>query len=98
MAIKNNMNKVYAARSQRIQFYQDLHYQKVVEVGMDKAQQETRKKRIDILLERGIRKGVEVVAHNGEKLPVCAIQMNGMLLLENFDEIDPLTMQGGHHE
>ncbi|MFA7319587.1 MAG: hypothetical protein WC022_03275 [Parcubacteria group bacterium] len=84
-----NRDKV---RSQAIQYRQQVHYGRVEEVGRDRQKKEERANRIDILVQKGISKEVGLRMSGGITVPIRQITMQGIIVLDNNDEIDPLNL------
>jgi hypothetical protein len=70
-------------------FLRDLHYKNVVEVGSNKEEEERRKKRYDIIVRRKFKKG-EMLSVGDKEVRIKLIRRNGIIILENWDEIDPI--------
>ena len=78
-------------KRQRGDFARDLHYANVVAVGLTKAELEKRRKRLDAIVEKGLKKG-KIVLTRGRKREIMSIDTSGMLTLENWETIDPLSL------
>ncbi|MFZ2153685.1 MAG: hypothetical protein WAV16_00445 [Candidatus Moraniibacteriota bacterium] len=79
---------------QRLNFVRELHYSRVEEVGNEKKRFEIRKRRLDIIVERGIGQNgkKEIQLPNGAVVSFRFIREDGIIILDNWDEIDVLRI------
>ena len=90
--MKRGCQNRYKMRSQAIQYRQQIHYERVEEVARDSQKKEERAKRINILVQKGISKKAGIKIPGGITVPIRQITMQGMIVLDNYDEIDPLNL------
>ncbi len=79
-------------KEQLCRFASDCPFQNVEEVGAQKAELEKRKKRLDFIVENKITKGYEFGKINNQIVCVRCIEADGMIMLDNWDRIDPLDL------
>jgi hypothetical protein len=79
-------------KKQRFEFVRGLHYDRVAEVGKDKAEKERREKRFDIIVTRNIKKGGTIILCDEIAYTVKSIAENGIITLNDWREIDPLNL------
>lgn len=90
--MKRGSQNRYKMRSQAIQYRQETHYERVQAIGMESLHREQRTKRIDVLVKKGISKKTGLKMPGGITVPIRSITMQGIIVLYNFDEIDPLDL------
>lgn len=79
-------------KSQRILYRQDIHYERVQEVGMDRRKKEQRAKRFDIIVKHNISRTSGIEMPGGITIPIKYITPDGMIVLDNHDRIDPIAL------
>ena len=78
--------------SQRFDFVRGLHYDDVERVAKGKMGAEKRRKRIDIIVRMNIKSNKEFELPDGTKVLVKFISPDGLITLDNWDEIDVLLI------
>ena len=91
--MKRGSSNLAKLQQQKGAFAGDLHYKQVAEVAKNSIKEKQRKGRIDILVKRGIRKGSKIKLHDGLVATVLSIDIDGMIMLDNWDKIDPLDLE-----
>ena len=90
--MKRGSQNLEKLRSQKILDRQEIHYERVQEVSMSFLKNEVRAKRLDIIIEKGISKTSGMMFPGGIAIPIRHITMERMIVLDNYDEIDPLNL------
>jgi len=78
--------------SQKLNFVRGLHYDDVERVAKNKIEGEKRRKRLDIIAKMNIRKNKGLEMPGGIKIPFKFIKSDGLIVLDNLDEIDVLLI------
>lgn len=79
-------------KSQRFNYGRGLHYEDVENVAKEKAKEEKRRRRLDIIVRMNIKRDKELELPDGTKVFVKSISPDGLLTLDNWDEIDVLLI------
>ncbi|AKM84352.1 TPA: hypothetical protein DCZ46_03320 [Candidatus Campbellbacteria bacterium] len=81
-----------AVKAQRANFAREWHYANVENIAKEQIDKEKRSKRFDIIFDKKIKKGEEINLGDGIKALVRSVGSDGIIILENWDEIDPLDL------
>ena len=81
-----------ALKAQRAHFAREWHYSNVERNAREQVDKEKRSKRFDVIYNKKIKKGEEIDLGEGIKALVRSIGSDGIITLENWDEIDPLDL------
>ncbi|OGD68744.1 hypothetical protein A2996_00785 [Candidatus Campbellbacteria bacterium RIFCSPLOWO2_01_FULL_34_15] len=81
-----------ALNAQRANFAREWHYANVERNAKEQIDKEKRSKRFDIIFNKKIKKGEEINLRDGIKALVRSVGSDGIIILENWDEIDPLDL------
>lgn len=83
--LQANTDKV---NNQKIRYMQDLHYGHVESAGVRQLKAKEQAERLKVVEEKGFRKS-KCVTIRGIERRIKFIATNGMLVLENWKEVDP---------
>lgn len=78
--------------SQKLNIVRTLHYDDVERVAKSQIGAKERRKRIDIIVKMNIKKGENFELPDGVKIFVKSIKSDGIIILDNLDEIDVLLI------
>lgn len=78
--------------SQRMNYVRDLHYGDVDRVAKSQIGAKERRRRIDIIVKMNIKKDKSFELPNGVEVLVRSIKSDGIIILDNWDEIDVLLI------
>lgn len=81
-----------ALKAQRANLAREWHYTNVENIAKEKIDKEKRSKRFDVIFNKKIKKGEEIDLGDGIKVLVRSIGSDGIITLENWDQIDPLYL------
>jgi hypothetical protein len=81
-----------ALKAQKAHFAREWHYANVERNAKEQIDKEKRSKRFDIIFNKKIKKGGEIDLGNDIKVIVRSVGSDGIITLENWDEIDPLNL------
>ncbi|KKP58177.1 MAG: hypothetical protein UR51_C0008G0040 [Candidatus Moranbacteria bacterium GW2011_GWF1_34_10] len=78
--------------SQKLNFVRGLHYDDVERVAKNQIGARERCKRIDIIVKMNIKKDKSFKLPDGIEVLVKSIKPDGIIILDNWDEIDVLLI------
>ncbi|MDD2935589.1 MAG: hypothetical protein PHX25_03940 [Candidatus Pacebacteria bacterium] len=81
-----------ALKAQRSNLAREWHYSNIERIAVEQVDKEKRSKRFNIIFNRKIKKGEEIDLGIGIKALVRSVGSDGIITLENRDEIDPLDL------
>lgn len=87
---RNDKNDIL--KRQKAEFMTELRYAKIDGMSQRMVEDEKRSKRLGVIIDRSIRTGSRIKLSNGLFSCVRFIKPDGLIILENWDEIDPLCL------
>ena len=81
-----------ALNGQRANFAREYHFANVERIAMEQIDKGKRSERFNIIFNKNIKRGEYLDLENGEKVLVRSVGSDGIITLENWDEIDPLDL------
>ena len=90
--MKKNAATCDKAKRQRADFARECHYTLVEETSLKIIDKKKRSKRLDIIVEKKIKKGSRIKMSDGSISVVRCINFDGIIHLNTWDEIDPLDL------
>lgn len=79
-------------KRQKIDFFSDLRYGSIEDIAKKEVEAECRRKRLDIIVKMNIKKGKSSELPDGSKISVRFIRGDGIIILDNWDELDVLLV------